>query len=102
MRLLSLLAGVEIKATVQLGDLEISGIAYDSRKVKADSLFVAIKGEKTDGNRFVDQARAGGARAVISEDPAAMGFSGPWIQVRHSRKALALIAANFFGHPTRR
>ncbi|PYV45623.1 MAG: UDP-N-acetylmuramoyl-L-alanyl-D-glutamate--2,6-diaminopimelate ligase, partial [Acidobacteria bacterium] len=64
------------------------------------NLFIAIKGEKTDGNRFVDQARAHRASAVISEDPAPADFSGPWIQVTHSRKALAVIAAKFFGHPT--
>src|SRR5437016_2315775 len=102
MRLQNLLEGVQIKGAFHLGDLEISGVAYDSRKVKPNNLFIAIKGEKTDGNRFVDQARARGASAVISEDPAPADFSGPWIQITHSRKALALIAANFFGHPTRR
>ena len=100
MRLQNLLEGVQIKGAFHLGDLEISGVAYDSRKVKPNNLFIAIKGEKTDGNRFVDQARARGASAVISEDPAPADFSGPWIQVTHSRKALAVIAAKFFGHPT--
>ena len=100
MRLQNLLEGVRIKGAFHLGDLEISGVAYDSRKVKPNNLFIAIKGEKTDGNRFVDQARAHRASAVISEDPSPADFSGPWIQVTHSRKALAVIAAKFFGHPT--
>ena len=100
MRLQNLLEGVQIKGAFHLGDLEISGVAYDSRKVKPNNLFIAIKGEKTDGNRFVDQARARGASAVISEDPAPADFSGPWIQITHSRKALAVIAGKFFGHPT--
>ena len=100
MRLQNLLEGVQIKGAFHLGDLEISGVAYDSRKVKPNNLFIAIKGEKTDGNRFVDQARARGASAVISEDPAPADFSSPWIQITHSRKALAVIAAKFFGHPT--
>jgi len=101
MRLLNLLEGVEFNGALPPGDLQISGVAYDSRKIKEDNLFVAIKGEKTDGNRFVDQARARGASAVVSEYPPAADFSGPWIQVRHCRKALAMISANFFGHPTR-
>ncbi|PYV90195.1 MAG: UDP-N-acetylmuramoyl-L-alanyl-D-glutamate--2,6-diaminopimelate ligase, partial [Acidobacteria bacterium] len=66
MRLLNLLEGVEFNGALPPGDLQISGVAYDSRKIKEDNLFVAIKGEKTDGNRFVDQARARGASAVVS------------------------------------
>ena len=47
------------------GSIQISGICYDSRKVKKGNLFVAIKGEKYDGNKYISQAISKGAKAVI-------------------------------------
>ena len=81
--------------------IEIRGLAYDSRMVGPDCLFVAIKGEKTDGNRFTTQALERGAAAILSESSAPAGFSGCWIQVDNARQALARAAANFYQHPTR-
>ena len=82
-------------------DLEIQEIAYDSRKVKPGTLFVAIRGEKTDGNNFVSDAVARGAVAIVSEqaNPATLPAEFPWIQVADARKALAITAANYFGRP---
>lgn len=105
MRLAKLLRGVDAKMdakkSVAHGDMEILEIAYDSRRVKPGTLFVAIRGEKTDGNKFVSDAVARGAIAVASEQPAAStlpkGF--PWIQVADARKALAIMGANYFGRP---
>ena len=81
--------------------IEIRGLAYDSRMVGPDCLFVAIKGEKTDGNSFTAQALERGAAAILSESSAPAGFSGCWIQVDNARQALARAAANFYQHPTR-
>src|SRR5712692_1058556 len=67
-RLVKLLRGVEADGATSQGDLEIAEIAYDSRKVKPGALFVAIRGEKTDGNNFVPDAIAGGAVAIVSEE----------------------------------
>ena len=53
MRLAKLLRGIDAGAAASFGDVEISEIAYDSRRVKPGTLFVAIRGEKTDGNKFV-------------------------------------------------
>ena len=64
---------------------------------------VAMRGESTDGNRYIDAAIAGGAVAVVSDSatqPAQPGI--PWLQVRHGRRALATLSANFFGHPARK
>ncbi len=74
LRLAKLLRGVDLKMDAKKaaahGDLEILEIAYDSRRVKPGTLFVAIRGEKTDGNQFVSDAVARGAIAIASEQPA--------------------------------
>ena len=100
MQLQDLLRDVELVEKVQFPTIEISGISYDSRKVKAEHIFVAIEGIKTDGNHYVEQAMSFGARAVLSENPKPKDFQWPWIQVRRSRQALAQTAANFHAHPT--
>jgi UDP-N-acetylmuramoyl-L-alanyl-D-glutamate--2,6-diaminopimelate ligase len=100
-RLAKLLRGIEAQAAPELSDLEILEIAYDSRKVSPGTLFVAIRGEKTDGNKFVDDAVAGGAAAIVSEQPRpqTLALDFPWIQVGDARKALAISAANYYGRP---
>src|SRR5262245_41372206 len=102
MQLSSLLKNVEIDGDLEPRDLEIMGIAYDSRQVREGELFVALAGTKTNGNRFTEQARSRGAAAILSEAPAPQGFAKPWIQVKNGRKALAVASSNFFGNPTER
>jgi len=105
MRLTKLLRGLEgkfdAKSAVAHGDMEILEIAYDSRRVTPGTLFVAIRGEKTDGNQFVSDAVARGAIAIASEQPLPPGLPKgfPWIQVTQARKALAIMGANYFGRP---
>ncbi len=100
-RLAKLLRGIETRTAVEHGDLELLEIAYDSRQVNPGTLFVAIRGEKTDGNKFVADAVAHGAVAVISEqeNPGTLPPGFPWIQVADARKALAISAANFYARP---
>jgi UDP-N-acetylmuramoyl-L-alanyl-D-glutamate--2,6-diaminopimelate ligase len=100
-RLAKLLRGVDAKGLPAHSDLEIQEIAYDSRKVKPGTLFVAIHGEKTDGNNFIADAVARGAIAIASEQPipAILPADFPWIQMANARKALAVTAANYFGRP---
>jgi UDP-N-acetylmuramoyl-L-alanyl-D-glutamate--2,6-diaminopimelate ligase len=76
-------------------------VACDSRKVQPRALFFALHGAKSDGNSFIRDAVARGAVAIVSEDPApaAIPSSVTWIRVGEARKALAITAANFFGHP---
>ena len=89
-------------------DVAICGVEYDSRRVQPGSLFVAMRGEATDGNRYIEQAVARGAVAVITDSAAAYEATadGPLevalAEVRHGRRALATIAANVFGHPERK
>lgn len=101
MKLLDLLNGAESQVPPAAGDLEIRQVACDSRKVQARALFFALHGAKADGNEFIKDAVSRGAAAIASEEPppAALPSSVPWVRVAEARKALAVAAANFFGHP---
>jgi UDP-N-acetylmuramoyl-L-alanyl-D-glutamate--2,6-diaminopimelate ligase len=101
MQLSQLLQNVPYTSKQTTQEIEILGLAYDSRKVGPDCLFVAIKGERTDGNLFVDQALERGAVAILSENKAPAGFRGCWVQVENARQTLAGAAASFYKHPTR-
>lgn len=93
----------EIPGVILTGtpEIEIKGIAYSSLQVADGFLFAALKGEKVDGNDFIDDALNKGASAVLSEKPVPKGFTTPWIQARDAREVLAFCAANFYGHPSR-
>jgi UDP-N-acetylmuramoyl-L-alanyl-D-glutamate--2,6-diaminopimelate ligase len=81
---------------------DIASIAYSSADVQPGALFAALKGEVKDGFVFVPEALARGAAAVLSDRPRPEGIEAAWVQVFDSREALALAAANFYGHPSRR
>jgi len=89
-------------------ELPVTGIEYDSRKVRPGSVFVAMKGGSTDGNRYVDKAIASGALGIITDsvqkfDQLLVFEAGlPVLEVEHGRRALAQASAAFFGHPERR
>jgi UDP-N-acetylmuramoyl-L-alanyl-D-glutamate--2,6-diaminopimelate ligase len=101
MKFSDILDGVEKLS--QRGDSEVNGLEYDSRRVKAGNLFVAIKGESNDGNRFIDQAIFSGAVAIVTDSPAERRRDGvPWAQVAHGRRALARLSANFYHHPAQK
>jgi len=85
-----------------LRGLEVAGLEYDSRRVAPGYLFFAFPGQRHDGRHFAAQALERGAVAVVSESPAPEGFPGPWLEVEHGRRALAIAALNFYGHPDQR
>ncbi len=98
MNFLQLLDGVEVLA--QDGDASVSGMEYDSRKLKAGNVFVAMKGEATDGNLYIDQAVRKGATAIVTDSAEEQQPPGvAWAQVAHGRRALARMSANFYGSP---
>jgi UDP-N-acetylmuramoyl-L-alanyl-D-glutamate--2,6-diaminopimelate ligase len=80
----------------------VSAIAYDSRRVAAGAAFVALRGLKADGAAFVPQAVARGARLVVAETPRPEDAAIPWLVVSDARLALALLADQFYDHPSRR
>ena len=103
------------EGTVTLGELarvlggELEGdagarvvdVTHDSRQAGPGWLFVAIQGEKLDGNRFVADVARRGAVGVVSEFERPADFNAGWIRVHEARKALALAAAEVHGHPSR-
>ena len=95
MNFLDLLKGAEILA--QSGNPQVTGVEYDSRKVKPGDVFVAMKGDSSDGNRFIEQAIAAGAVAVVTDSNCKPGVA--WASVSHGRRALAVVSANFYEHP---
>ncbi|MCC7416497.1 MAG: UDP-N-acetylmuramoyl-L-alanyl-D-glutamate--2,6-diaminopimelate ligase [Acidobacteria bacterium] len=82
-------------------DTRIAGIACDSRAVSHGDVFVALKGLEADGAAFAPQAGERGALAVLAEQPPASESGVPWVVVRDARRALALLAAELHGHPSR-
>jgi UDP-N-acetylmuramoyl-L-alanyl-D-glutamate--2,6-diaminopimelate ligase len=104
MRLKELLVGVPLTSNVPEGllDTDVGGVAYDSRKVAPGSLFFAFAGAKVDGAQFASAALTKGAVGVVSDRPRPAGFGGAWIHVAHGRRALALVARNFYGSPDER
>src|SRR4029079_13887632 len=78
----------------------VTGIAYDSRHVQPGNVFVARRGQHADGTAFARQAIERGAIAIVSEDAAPENVAVAWTVVSEARRALALLAAEFFGNPS--
>src|SRR5450755_5169895 len=96
-----LLDGAEVLS--QSGNPDVTGVEYDSRRVKPGCLFVAMRGETSDGNRFIDQAIQSGAVAVVTDSPTEKAREGvAWALVPHGRRALARLSANFYKRPAER
>ena len=99
MKLGELLRGVP---TLEIGaspDLEVTSLAYDSRRAERGTLFFAIQGDKADGHEFVGAAFDRGAIAIVSERPNPPELASRWIRVAKIRRALAASAREFLGHP---
>jgi UDP-N-acetylmuramoyl-L-alanyl-D-glutamate--2,6-diaminopimelate ligase len=81
-------------------DPRIYGLDYDSRRIRPGWLFVAMRGETTDGNHYIDVALKNGAVAVVTDAKHEYHRLGvPWAVVRDGRQALARLSANFYGRP---
>src|SRR5262245_31040996 len=80
-------------------DFAIPGVAYDSREVGIGHICVDVKGLQPDGSLFVRQAVQRGAVVIVSEHPQP-GATIPVLPVRDGRSALAILAAEFYGHPS--
>jgi len=101
MNINDLLIGVEIIEDKELrANIQVEGIAFDSRKVQKGDVYVAIKGYITDGHMYIPQAMEKGAVAVIVEYFTEDDI--PQIKVKNSRIALSQISANYFLHPSKK
>src|SRR6266568_1533981 len=101
MQLKTLLAATPVRQVIGSLDRPVENIAYDSRRVQRNSLFAALRGEKTDGHQFIGQAIDKGASVIVTErennDPRVT-----CLVVDNTRTALADLAAAFYGHPARK
>ena len=99
-----LLAGLPDARVEGEADLLIRAVNYDSREVESGSVFVCIRGVAHDGHDFAQSAAERGAIAVVAESPAAVADLPAHITrvfVPDTRRALALMASEFYGHPSR-
>ncbi len=97
MKLSQLLQGVDVVKLCADPDMEITGMAFDSRKVRPGDLFMAVSGFATDGNRFIPGAMEKGAAVVITAKEPEQDV--PYAVVSSDRLAMAQIAANLYDHP---
>jgi UDP-N-acetylmuramoyl-L-alanyl-D-glutamate--2,6-diaminopimelate ligase len=103
-----LIEGIDAVDAGGAAEQPVTGVEYDSRRVRPGSVFVAMKGGSTDGNRYLDKAIAAGALGIITDsvqkfDQLLVFQAGmPLLQVEHGRRALAQASAAFFGHPERK
>lgn len=99
MLLRKLLEGLDYKLLNGDDNLEVTNINYDSRKVTNGDMFVAIKGYSTDGHKFIHKAYESGAEVILCEDILDDMPKCTIIKVSDSRKALAIVASNFYENP---
>jgi len=101
MKIEEILKGIDIVSIKGAKEKVVSGIDFDSRKVKKDSMFIAVKGYKSDGHDFIESAILSGATSVICETlPVKPDKNICWVKTSDSAKALGLAASNFYGNPS--
>ena len=99
MKLKELLKHVEVLEMTADPELEIGNVVYDSRKAEQGSLFVAVSGFASDGNRFIPMAVEKGAVAVLTAKKPQTDV--PYVLVPSDRLALAQVSCNWYGHPAK-
>ena len=97
MRLGELLEKVDIDTIAADMDIEIYGVSFDSRTLRAGELFVAVRGYERDGHQYIGEAISKGAACVLCEKHPIE--ETPHVIVKNSRKALASVSAVWFGNP---
>lgn len=101
MRLADVLKDIEYTIVKGNVDVDIRGICYDSRNSKDGSMFVAIKGFKSDGADYIGDAIERGAVAVLVDREISIDKDITLIKVQNTRKSLAKIASNYYGDPSK-
>src|SRR3989440_12538882 len=101
MQLKTLLVATPVREIIGPTDRAVESIAYDSRRVQRDGLFVALRGEKSDGHDFIGQAIEKGATVIVAER-AEKHPSASCVVVENPRNAMADLSARFFNFPARK
>ncbi|MBA4054917.1 MAG: UDP-N-acetylmuramoyl-L-alanyl-D-glutamate--2,6-diaminopimelate ligase, partial [Marivirga sp.] len=92
---------VSLTSAIGNMNLEVKDICFDSRKVQAGSLFIAVKGTQSDGHEYISKAIELGAVAIVCEKlPSYTDDAVTFVTVKNSAEALGIIASNFFGNPS--
>ena len=99
MKLNDILNGLTILETTADLNADITDVCYDSRQAVEGGLFVAIAGAATDGHKYIPMVQEKGAACVVCQQAPDCGI--PYVLVEDSRRALAVIACNWFDHPSR-
>ena len=103
MKLQELLKNIEPVQIIGDVDVEVTGVNIDSRKIKEDHLFVAMKGTQVDGHKFIPKALELGAKSVLCEDMPEEKVEGvTYIQVASTEDAVGKVATLFYGDPSRK
>ncbi len=98
MELRELLAGTDVAEIAGNLDTQVSGLAYDSRRVKPGTLFFCVRGQRSDGHEFAGDAAASGASSLVVER--LLDLPVAQVRVADARAAMPTIAVRFFGDPT--
>src|SRR6266568_7470800 len=101
MQLKTLLAAIPVREIVGPTDRGVESIAYDSRRMQRDGMFVALRGEKSDGHDFIGQAVEKGAAVIVAER-AEKHPRATCVVIENTRTALADVSARFFNYPARK
>src|SRR5436190_19625108 len=101
MQLKTLVAAISPRQIIGAVDRVVESIAYDSRRVQRNGLFVALRGEKADGHQFIEQAVEKGATVIVTEHEV-QSPRATCLVVENTRAALADLAGTFYQHPDRR
>lgn len=97
-----ILYGVGLSAVSGDTNVMVNQIHFDSRKVEMDDVFVAVRGTITDGHEYMQKAVESGAKAVVCEElPEILVTGVTYLKVINSNSALAIIASNYFGNPSK-
>ncbi len=102
MNLKDVLQGIEYASADKIDNLEIQGLSCDSKNIRPDFIFIAVKGHKLNGHQFIVEAVSRGAKAVISQDDFFPPAQIIKILVKDVRIILPRLAANFFNHPAKK
>ncbi len=97
-----ILYGVGLATVNGPTDVMVNAVCFDSRKIKKNDAFIAIRGTLTDGHQYIEKAIDVGAKAIICEElPDTMIDEITYVTVDNGNKALAIMASNFYGNPSK-
>ena len=100
MKLDDIIKDIKIISILGPKDIEIKGLAYDSRKVKKDDLFICINGSNMDGHEFIESAKVKGAIAFLIEEDVEKDDGFTYIKVKSTDEVLSTLGRNFYDNPS--